>query len=135
VTRVPETLRAEVRERAASRCEYCRLPQHQLRISFHAEHIIAEQHDGPTILDNLAWACLQYNLAKGPNIASYDRETGELTPLYHPRQHNWDEHFEMIDGEILGKTSVGRVTARILKFNATQRVDLRQELIESGEWE
>jgi hypothetical protein len=134
MTRIREALRAQVRERAGNRCEYCHLPQHQVIVSFHAEHIIAEQHDGPTTLDNLAWACLQCNLAKGPNIASYDRETGELTPLYHPRQPNWAEHFEMVEGEVFGKTAIGRVTLRILNFNAVQRTELRRELFDAGEW-
>jgi hypothetical protein len=125
VTRVPEALRREVRERSESRCEYCRLPQTPLRFAFHAEHIIAEQHNGPTSLPNLA---------KGPNITSYDLETGELTPLYHPRQHNWDDHFEMIEGEIYVKTAIGRVTVHILNFNAAQRIELRREIIAAGEW-
>jgi hypothetical protein len=123
-----------VRARAGQRCEYCRLPEHRLRYPFHAEHIIAQQHAGKTALDNLAWDCLQCNSAKGPNVASYDQETGDLTALYHPRQQGWDEHFEIVDGEIVGKTAVGRVTIRLLKFNAPQRVELRQELIAAGEW-
>jgi hypothetical protein len=134
MTRVPEALRTQVRERARNRCEYCGLPQNQVIVAFHAEHIIAEQHNGPTTLDNLAWSCLHCNLAKGPSIASYDRETGELTPLYHTRQHNWDEHFELVEGEIYGKTAIGRVTVNILNFNSKQRVDLRHELVAAGEW-
>jgi hypothetical protein len=29
-----------------------------------------------------------------------DPETGQLTPLFHPRIDHWDEHFECRDGEI-----------------------------------
>jgi hypothetical protein len=134
MTRVPEKLRAEVRARSEHRCEYCRLPEHRLRFPFHAEHIIAEQHEGTTTLNNLAWACMQCNAAKGPNIASYDRETGELTPLYHPRHDLWDEHFDIVEGEIIGKTAIGRVTARLLNFNVEERLDLRRETIAAGEW-
>jgi hypothetical protein len=134
MTRVPDALKEQVRERSGKRCEYCKLPEHHLRYPFHVEHIIAQQHDGASTLDNLAWACVQCNASKGPNIASYDQETGELTPLFHPRKDAWDDHFEIVNGEILGKTAVGRVTVRLLKFNALQRVELREELIKAGEW-
>lgn len=132
--RVSKQLRAEVRTRAGARCEYCRLPEAASRYPFHVEHIIALQHEGLTETDNLAWACLQCNTAKGPNIASYDLETGELTPLYHPRQQIWGEHFEIVNNEIRGKTSVGRVTASLLQFNTIERVEMRRDLMASGEW-
>jgi hypothetical protein len=132
--RVPQALRTEAQERAGHRCEYCCLPEHHLRYPFHAEHIIARQHGGTTTPDNLAWACLLCNARKGPNIAAYDPESGELTPLYHPRQQPWDDHFEMVEGEIVGKTAIGRATTRLLQFNTPERVELRRALIEAGEW-
>jgi hypothetical protein len=125
-------LRAAVKERASQRCEYCRLPDNRSR--FHVEHIIAIQHKGMTELDNLAWACLQCNAAKGPNVASYDSDTSDLTPLFHPRKQIWDEHFNLVEGEIFGKTAVGRVTSELLDFNASERVELRRALIAVGEW-
>jgi hypothetical protein len=134
MTRVPRALREQVQRQAMRRCEYCRLPEGESPYPFHVEHIIAIQHDGLTDLDNLAWACLECNKNKGPNVASYDRESGELTPLFHPRHDEWGEHFEIIEGEILGKTAVGRVTARLLKMNVTQRVELRRALIAAGWW-
>jgi hypothetical protein len=134
MTRVPERLRREVRERAVHRCEYCSLPESPIWQPFEAEHIIAEQHDGTTTLGNLAWACLQCNKYKGTNLTTFDPETGELTRLFDPRQQVWEEHFEIKDGEILGITAVGRATAKLLKFNMSQRVELRRELIEAGEW-
>lgn len=134
MTRVPARLRLQVRERARQRCEYCRLPEGESPYPFEAEHIIAEQHEGRTVPENLAWACLQCNRPKGPNLAAFDPQTGELTRLYHPREQVWDEHFEIVDGEILGRTAVGRATARLLKLNDAQRVDLRRELIAMGKW-
>lgn len=95
--------------------------------------MIAIQHDGTTELDNLAWACLQCNVLKGPNIASIDREAG-LTPLYDPRKQVWTEHFEVVDGEIIGRTAIGRVTSRLLGFNATNRLKMRRALVMLGEW-
>src|SRR5436309_1771575 len=45
--------------RAGNACEYCCMPQALYRIPFQIDHIIAEQHGGPTTLDNLALACSQ----------------------------------------------------------------------------
>ncbi len=73
-------------------------------------------------------------MSKGTDVASYDPETGELTPLYNPRTQNWDDHFETHGAEIRGKTPVGRVTAYLLQFNATEQVDTRQFLISAGLW-
>jgi hypothetical protein len=135
MTRVSGRLRSEVRERAGQRCEYCHLPEAMSSYRFEAEHIIAEQHKGLTVLDNLAWSCLQCNRPKGPNLTTFDPETGELTRLFNPREQAWEDHFEIVDGEISGKTPVGRATAQLLKFNDNQRVDIRRELIASGRWE
>lgn len=47
----------QVRERAAGRCEYCRIPQFALPLPFQIDHIVAEQHEGATELSNLVLAC------------------------------------------------------------------------------
>ncbi len=39
------------------------------------DHVIAEQHHGPTTLENLALACFHYNNHKGPNVAGIDPES------------------------------------------------------------
>lgn len=85
-----------IRQRAAARCEYCRLPDIALEPEdFHVEHIIARKHGGPDETDNLAWACVFCNLYKGPNLASFDPDSGELTRLFHPRRDRWEEHFRI----------------------------------------
>jgi 5-methylcytosine-specific restriction endonuclease McrA len=62
-------LRARVFERAGGRCEYCRLHQDDADfLTFHVEHIIAEQHGGGDDPENLCVACPECNLAKGPNL-------------------------------------------------------------------
>ncbi|MGI8961138.1 MAG: HNH endonuclease [Bryobacteraceae bacterium] len=86
---------AEVRRRAGHRCEYCLIPQAAFRRPFHIEHIIAKQHGGPTQLDNLALACWQCNLKKGPNLTGLDPETGDIVRLFHPRTDNWADHFTL----------------------------------------
>ncbi len=50
-------------------------------VPFPIDHIIAQQHGGPTVLANLALSCLHDNSHKGPNIAGLDPLTKELTKL------------------------------------------------------
>lgn len=126
-------LSTEVRRRAGHRCEYCLIPQALFRRPFHIEHIIAKQHGGTTDLDNLALACWQCNLKKGPNLTGIDPESGEVTRLFHPRNDTWTEHFAFREAksgriEILGLTPVGRATARLLDMNEELRQVLRYEL-------
>jgi hypothetical protein len=124
-----------VRQRASYRCEYCRLPQGAFHRGFHIEHIIARQHGGSTNLDNLAFACWTCNLKKGPNLSGIDPATGLVTELFHPRKHQWLEHFSAhvatltpLGIEIRGLTAVGRATVRVLALNEEMRQMLRYEL-------
>lgn len=54
------SLTQHVRDRAAGRCEYCRLPQAATLIPFEIDHVIARKHGGPTIVSNLAMACFYW---------------------------------------------------------------------------
>jgi hypothetical protein len=117
-----------VRRRAADTCEYCRLPQKATPfISFHIEHVTAKQHGGTDDPSDLALSCDRCNAYKGPNLTSIDPRTGNLVPLFHPRQHQWDEHFELQGGRIVGLTPIGRATIRLLNMNSPRRVELREE--------
>ena len=59
--------RAEVRSRANNTCEYCQLHQDDSPLaSLHVEHIIPKTHGGSDDLENLALACIDCNLHKGP---------------------------------------------------------------------
>ena len=75
-----------IRLRAGDLCEYCRLPQSVAHVIFPIDHIIARQHGGLTVEENLAVACPSCNVHKGPNIAGLDPGTGELVRLFHPRR-------------------------------------------------
>jgi 5-methylcytosine-specific restriction endonuclease McrA len=81
-----KAIAAEVRRRAGDYCEYCKFPQVAFRPHFQIDHIIARQHGGMTLPDNLALACARCNLHKGPNIAGLDPRTGQLTSLFHSRR-------------------------------------------------
>jgi len=77
-----------VRVRAGHRCEYCRFPEAFAELPFHLDHVIAQQHGGPTVLENLALACCYCNRYKGPNLSGIDPNSGEVVPLFHLLQIN-----------------------------------------------
>jgi hypothetical protein len=118
-----------VRSRANNRCEYCQLTQDAAPfLTFHIEHIQAKQHIHDESLDNLALACPDCNRYKGPNLATLDPQTREVTLLFHPRKDNWNDHFEFEGFFIRGITPIGIATERLLKFNLEERVELRAEI-------
>lgn len=130
---IDERTRRQVRTRAGERCEYCRLPQSAGSITFHVEHIVAQQHQRDDDPSNLALACDRCNLYKGSNLTSIDPQTNEVVRLFHPRNDHWHEHFEWRDAIALGKTPTGRATVHLLNINANRRVHLRNQLIQRGE--
>ena len=127
--------RAAVRQRANGRCEYCRLPDSALESEdFHVEHIIPRKHGGLDDVDNLAWACIFCNLYKGPNLASFDPDSRELTRLFNPRRDRWEEHFKLEGSSIVGLTAVGRTTCWLLDLNSEILAALRQSLMRERRW-
>jgi hypothetical protein len=95
------------------------------------EHVIPKQHRGDDSLANLALACVHCNLHKGPNLAGLDPATGELTPLFNPRNDKWDAHFEFRVYHVFGLTAVGRTTIEVLAMNSAIRLRLRCEIADS----
>jgi len=124
-----------VRQRANWRCEYCRFPDHALDLPFHVEHVVASVHRLDDSLSNLAWACPRCNLRKGPNLTTVDHDSGEQVPLYNPRTMVWDDHFMIRDGCVVGTSSCGRGTVRLLDMNNETRLQHRTRLIEQGEFD
>lgn len=126
--------RSQVRMRAGFKCEYCQIPEAATPfISFHADHIIAQQHLIDNSLNNRALACDRCNAYKGPNLSSIDPETMAIVDLFHPRRNKWSEHFDISSGVVTGITSTGRATVRLLNRNAPRRVQLRHEFFEIDE--
>jgi hypothetical protein len=89
---------------AGNRCDYCRIPAAFDPLPFQVDHIIAQQHGGETVLDNLAWSCLHDNKHKGPNIAGIDPVTKDLVALFHPRRQRWDRHFFWSGAILVGRS-------------------------------
>lgn len=118
--------------RAGNACEYCLMPQAFYPTVYQIDHVIARQHDGPTVSRNLALSCLHCNSHKGPNIAGRDKRTKRLTPIFNPRRHHWPRHFRWDGPLIVGRTPIGRVTVAVLNMNGEFLVRLREELMRDG---
>ena len=128
-------IRQYVRGRAGNRCEYCRLPQTAAEyLTFHVEHILAQQHLSDDSIHNLALACPDCNRHKGPNLTTLHPETLTIVRLFHPRTDTWAEHFEFDGAILVGRTPIGMATVRLLRMNDVERVEIRAELIAAGEF-
>ena len=125
-------LRQLVHHRAKNRCEYCLLPQSVTLHKHEPDHIIPRQHDGQTEAENLALACMRCNRYKGPNVGSFDPNSGDLVPFFNPRQQEWSAHFEFQGGVIHPLTAEARVTVKILRVNDPDRVSEREKLLQAG---
>ena len=121
-----------VRVRAGHRCEYCRFPEAFAELPFHLDHVIAQQHGGPTVLENLALACCYCNRYKGPNLSGIDPNSAEVVPLFHPRRQQWDEHFAWDGARLIAKTPAGRATVHLLQINRADAVAVRRLLMQEG---
>lgn len=131
---VPERLRRQVQERARGRCEYCLVHEADMYYPYEADHVIAEKRGGPTVLDNLAWACLYCNRFKGTDLASLDPTSQKIVFLFHPREQRWNRHFRLNGARIEGITASGRATVALLHLNDPERVAFRLRLIELGHY-
>ncbi|MFO0807840.1 MAG: HNH endonuclease signature motif containing protein [Gemmataceae bacterium] len=127
-----KSLEARVWKRAKGLCEYCHLPQAFHRTPFQIDHVIAEQHGGKTVAENLAVSCLRCNKRKGPNVAGVDPKSGGIVRLFHPRNDAWAEHFRWEDAVLIGRTPIGRTTIAVLGINLPSAIAVREELIAEG---
>jgi hypothetical protein len=125
---IPTSLQRRVRLRAGDRCEYCRLAQAGQEATFHVDHVVPRVAGGQTVMENLALACVSCSLRKGSRISAIDPTTGDMTQLFHPRNHAWSDHFAAgASGEIQGLTAMGRGTVVALSMNRVLAVRIRRE--------
>ena len=129
---MPARLRESVRRRAGFRCEYCQFPERLAELRFQLDHIIPEQHGGPTRAENLAWSCLRCNKHKGPNLSGREAATGEIVRLFNPRGDDWHVHFVWAGPVLRGRTPIGRATVEVLRINRSDAVLVREALMEEG---
>jgi hypothetical protein len=128
ITYVSADLRRLVVARSEGLCEYCLIAEEDTFYGCAVDHIISEKHGGPTEADNLAYARVNCNQAKGSDIGSIHGESREFIRFFNPRTDQWAEHFVLSGIRIEPLTTIGAVTARILAFNVTERLLERQAL-------
>jgi hypothetical protein len=132
---VSAELRRTVTARALACCEYCRSQERYAPQAFSVEHIIPHGKGGETTPDNLALACQGCNNHKYTRTTGYDAANQQSVVLYHPRQHQWYEHFAWNEDFtiIVGLTPTGRATVETLQLNHEGLVNLRRVLVALGE--
>ena len=124
---IPVSLRRLVIQRAGDRCEYCGLSQAGQAATFHIDHIIPVVAGGATTAENLALACVSCSLRKGARQTIEDPQTGEIVPVFNPRQQVWKEHFQWNGVQVVGLTATGRSTIDALKLNRAIMLAIRAE--------
>ena len=131
---VSRSTRRFVAERARYLCEYCLSREDHSPVGHSVEHILPKSRGGTNDLANLALACQECNNHKFDRTESIDPQTGDMVPLYHPRQDTWREHFRWSEDYtlLIGLTSTGRATVEALQLNRTRVVNFRRVLHEFG---
>lgn len=133
--RVTARQKQRVVQRAAGCCEYCRSQARFSPDPFSIEHILPRSSGGTDTSTNLALACQGCNSRKYTDIEAIDPVSGEMVPLYHPRQQRWTHHFAWNENFtlVLGLTPTGRATVDKLQLNREGLVNLRRVLQTVGE--
>jgi hypothetical protein len=90
---------------------------------------------GVSVESNLALSCQGCNNHKYNKTEGYDPTSGQITALFHPRQHAWMDHFVWNEDYslIIGITPIGRATVDTLQLNRDGLVNLRRVLYQMGE--
>ncbi len=129
--RIPKKLRLLVRERAQGCCEYCICQENYGPDAFSDEHIIPRVAGGKSVAQNLARACQRCNNFKYDKTHAVDPLTRESVTLFHPRKHDWHEHFAWNDDYtmMIGLSPIGRATIAELDLNREGVVNQRKLLL------
>jgi hypothetical protein len=133
--RISKTKKDQIANRAGNCCEYCRSNENFSPDPFSVEHIIPSSKEGPDTLTNLAFSCQGCNNRKYNHTEAIDPVTNEIVRLFHPRNDNWQEHFQwsLDQTTIIGVTPSGRATVAKLDLNRKGVVNLRHVLVGIGE--
>ena len=132
---ISQDVRAFVKERAHACCEYCFSQEYFSADSFTLDHILPYSKGGSNDPDNLAFSCQGCNRRKYVHKKARDPYTRKKVPLYNPREHRWEEHFQWSDNylEITGISPTGRATVAKLALNREGVKNLREVLVETGD--
>ena len=117
-------LRSQIEQADRDRCCYCLTQAVNSGIPLSVDHILPQVRGGATTFENVCLACRPCNEFKSAVTQAIDPLTGELVPLFHPRQQCWTDHFAWSEdgSRVEGKTAVGRATVLALQMNRTMIV-------------
>lgn len=132
---ISQEIRQQVVERARHCCEHCQSQLTYSADSFSVEHIVPRSKGGSDNLFNLALACQRCNNAKFVATEATDPLTGQVAPLFHPRNDEWASHFRWSHDllRLQGISPTGRATIERLRLNREGVVNLRRVLRDAGE--
>jgi hypothetical protein len=127
---VPVALKQLVFDRAKGMCEYCRSQAKFAINPLVIDHIQPVSRNGKTVSENLALSCQTCNNYKYTKTEAPDPITNQISPLFHPRQMVWHEHFTWNEDltQMIGTTLIGRATIALLQTNRDGVVNMRQVL-------
>jgi 5-methylcytosine-specific restriction endonuclease McrA len=131
---IPVDLKQKIQQYDRARCCYCLTQEINSGIALSFDHILPQSRSGATSFENVCLACRSCNEFKSDQIAVIDPLTGNPTPLFHPRQHAWQNHFTWSeDGtRIEGLTTIGRATVLALQLNHVTIQAARRRWVSSG---
>lgn len=118
-TWIAESLRAEIDAADQGARRYLLTSEAVSGIPLTYDDITPTSRGGLTTFDNVCLACRTCNEFKTNTTRAVDPLTQESTPLFHPRQNYWLDHFVWsLDGtKIEGTTAIGRATVVALRMN------------------
>ena len=129
--RISGQLRQLVRQRAKGYCEYCLCPEAYATQAHSIEHILPKSRGGASTEDNLALSCQGCNGSKYNKTRARDPATRRMAPLFHPRKHDWHDHFAWSPDclYLTGLSPIGRATIDALDLNRDGIIHLRSLLL------
>jgi hypothetical protein len=135
VARKPSAaIQEQVRRRANYACEYCHTSEHWQAVRFTIDHVVPVIEGGEDTLENLALACFHCNRRKSDMQTASDADTGQIVPLFNPREHHWADHFIWsADGlRVIPGTAIGRATLDLLELNRERILFIRSADVSIG---
>ena len=131
--KIPAAIRRQVMLDAGERCSYCRSPAFA-GVPMVLDHIIPLVAGGSSAIENLCLACYRCNEFKNLRTDARDPHSGQIVPLFNPRQQLWIEHFGWSEDGLLivPHTSCGQATIELLHLNNEWLVRARRIWILAG---